>query len=157
MTGYVPWIPWTPEKIADLTRMWVVEKLPASVIAERLGMTRNAIVGKVFRLKLSSEGHATNGGGAPKGPRKIRPIRSTPFRPPVSTLVSTLSPPEEKKMEGPPVGGVPLLELENWHCREIIGHNGLAVFCGATQCENSSFCPTHHAKNYTFGTGWSRK
>ncbi|MEQ8667036.1 MAG: GcrA family cell cycle regulator [Rhodospirillales bacterium] len=42
---------WTPERIAALIALWE-EGLTTSVIGERLGITKNAVVGKVHRLGL---------------------------------------------------------------------------------------------------------
>ncbi|MGN6767018.1 MAG: GcrA family cell cycle regulator [Rhizobiaceae bacterium] len=67
---------WTDERVELLRKLWS-EGLSASQIAAQLGgVSRNAVIGKVHRLKLSSRGRATpaprsqkkmaHGGGAPK-------------------------------------------------------------------------------------------
>jgi GcrA cell cycle regulator len=47
---------WPAERVAVLKSMWA-DGCSASVIAEELGVTRNAVIGKVYRLKLPV--HAT--------------------------------------------------------------------------------------------------
>ena len=42
---------WTPERIAEMTRLWT-EGLSTSQIGKRIGVTKNAVVGKVHRLGL---------------------------------------------------------------------------------------------------------
>ena len=42
---------WTPERTASLIAMWG-EDLSAAEIGRRLGITKNAVIGKVFRLGL---------------------------------------------------------------------------------------------------------
>ena len=42
---------WTPERIAALMALWS-EELPTSEIGRRLGITKNAVIGKVHRLGL---------------------------------------------------------------------------------------------------------
>jgi len=42
---------WTPERIAALIALWN-EELPTSEIGRRLGITKNAVIGKVHRLGL---------------------------------------------------------------------------------------------------------
>ncbi len=42
---------WTPEAISELGTLWL-EGLPSAEIAERLGMSKNAVVGKAHRLGL---------------------------------------------------------------------------------------------------------
>lgn len=43
---------WTPERVEQLTRLWD-EGLPAAEIGRRLGLTKNAVIGKVHRIALS--------------------------------------------------------------------------------------------------------
>ncbi len=57
---------WTDERVELLRKLWS-EGLSASQIAAHLGgVTRNAVIGKVHRLKLSSRGRATNTAARPK-------------------------------------------------------------------------------------------
>src|ERR1700754_2759235 len=50
---------WTDERVELLRKLWS-EGLSASQIAAQLGsVTRNAVIGKVHRLKLSSRGRST--------------------------------------------------------------------------------------------------
>ena len=50
---------WTDERVELLKKLWA-EGLSASQIAAQLGsVTRNAVIGKVHRLKLSSRGRST--------------------------------------------------------------------------------------------------
>jgi GcrA cell cycle regulator len=48
MTGFE----WTPEKVEELTKFWA-SGLSASEIGRRMGITKNAVVGKVRRLDLA--------------------------------------------------------------------------------------------------------
>jgi GcrA cell cycle regulator len=59
---------WTDERVELLKKLWA-EGLSASQIAAQLGnVTRNAVIGKVHRLKLSSRGRAT---AAPAAKKKM--------------------------------------------------------------------------------------
>ncbi len=50
---------WTDERVELLRKLWS-EGLSASQIAAQLGgVSRNAVIGKVHRLKLSGRGRAT--------------------------------------------------------------------------------------------------
>ncbi len=79
---------WTDERVALLKRLWA-EGLSASQIATQLGnVSRNAVIGKVHRLKLSGRGRAAAAAprakkpaGQPAAPRPTRPSR------PVATSV----------------------------------------------------------------------
>jgi GcrA cell cycle regulator len=57
---------WTDERVELLTKLWA-EGLSASQIAAQLGgVSRNAVIGKVHRLHLSSRGRATSTGSRSK-------------------------------------------------------------------------------------------
>ena len=61
---------WTDERVALLKKLWS-EGLSASQIAGQLGgVSRNAVVGKVHRLKLSARGRVT---AAPARQKKSKP------------------------------------------------------------------------------------
>ena len=44
--------PWTPELVADLARLWGETDLSTAEIARRLGVSKNAAVGKAHRIGL---------------------------------------------------------------------------------------------------------
>jgi GcrA cell cycle regulator len=59
---------WTDERVETLRKLWA-EGLSASQIAAQLGgVSRNAVIGKVHRLKLSGRGRAT---AAPARQKKV--------------------------------------------------------------------------------------
>lgn len=59
---------WTDERVALLTKLWG-EGLSASQIARQLGgVTRNAVIGKVHRLKLSGRAKTTTTASRAKKP-----------------------------------------------------------------------------------------
>ena len=65
---------WTDERVELLRKLWS-EGLSASQIAAKLGgVSRNAVIGKVHRLKLSGRAKSTKG-GAPKAKRSAPPRR----------------------------------------------------------------------------------
>ncbi|MEX6508036.1 GcrA family cell cycle regulator [Jiella sp. M17.18] len=64
---------WTDERIALLKQLWT-EGLSASQIADRLGgVSRNAVIGKVHRLKLESRAR-TPGVAAPQPVPQAQPV-----------------------------------------------------------------------------------
>lgn len=61
---------WTDERVELLKNLWA-EGLSASQIAAQLGgISRNAVIGKVHRLKLSSRGRAAPQSAVPKKPAR---------------------------------------------------------------------------------------
>jgi GcrA cell cycle regulator len=66
---------WTDERVELLRKLWS-EGLSASQIAAQLGsVTRNAVIGKVHRLKLSSRGRTTT--AAPRQKKAAAPAGGT--------------------------------------------------------------------------------
>lgn len=76
---------WTDERVEMLKKLWA-EGLSASQIATQLGgVSRNAVIGKVHRLKLSARGRAS---AAPARPKKPAPVAA-----PVSAAAAPASAP----------------------------------------------------------------
>lgn len=65
---------WTDDRVALLKKLWM-EGLSASQIASELsgGVTRNAVIGKVHRLKLSARAKPSSGPSRPKPQRTSAP------------------------------------------------------------------------------------
>ncbi len=57
---------WTAESIQRLTRLWEAGDLSASEIGEVMGISKNAVIGKVRRLGLSGRPNPVNIGRAPR-------------------------------------------------------------------------------------------
>lgn len=76
---------WTDERVELLKKLWN-EGLSASQIAAQLGgVSRNAVIGKVHRLKLSGRGKTTT--AAPRS-KKVNTVAATP-RPAATTTSSS--------------------------------------------------------------------
>ena len=130
-------IVWDQSKIDELTELWLAG-FTASVISKKMGgISKNAIVGKAARLNLPKRVNA-----------HIPRVERQPRR--AALQAAKLQP--EPQPDMPPEGGVPFEELSGHHCREIVGWDpgasGLARYCGSRRIKNSSYCATHHAKNY---------
>ena len=84
---------WTDERVELLRKLWS-EGHSASQIAAQLGsVTRNAVIGKVHRLKLSSRGRST---AAPARPKKTAQATSrSPWAQDTCDGHSAISPPSE--------------------------------------------------------------
>ena len=50
---------WTDERVETLKRMWADGQSASQIAKELGGVTRNAVIGKVHRLKLSGRGRST--------------------------------------------------------------------------------------------------
>lgn len=83
---------WTDERVELLKKLWM-EGLSASQIAGELGdgVTRNAVIGKVHRLKLSARAKPTNSAPRPR-PATARPAARRVASPSVGpSMASTVT------------------------------------------------------------------
>jgi GcrA cell cycle regulator len=153
-------MPWTPDRVELLKKLWA-DGLSASQIAARLGMgvTRNAVIGKVHRLNLA--GRVTQPRNtAPRAPREGRPNRphapsmptagATALRPmPRAEATPRPSPlPEPKPLrlvDLPKDGRITILHLSDKTCRWPIGDPGTEefCFCGHGPRDGSPYCEYH--------------
>src|SRR5690606_14648108 len=78
---------WTEERVELLRKLWA-EGLSASQIAAQLGgVSRNAVIGKVHRLKLSGRGRTT--ASAPRAKKASAGAAKTSVRP-QRTITTTI-------------------------------------------------------------------
>ncbi len=158
---------WTDERVELLKKLWA-EGLSASQIAAQLGgVSRNAVIGKVHRLKLSSRGRATstparqkkqvrmNTGATKTAPRgnaqgPTRSIVATAGATALQTLYETdavaeqeLRPAEEVVV--PISRRLTLIELTERTCKWPIGDplNEEFHFCGNDSSEGNPYCGYH--------------
>ncbi len=169
---------WTDERVELLKKLWM-EGLSASQIAAELGegVTRNAVIGKVHRLKLSARAKPTN--TAPRARPAARP--SAPRRPATSSSsTSTVSSKPRVSMSRPQVMGatalaatpemetelyvapaaaelfIPedkrlnLLQLSESTCKWPIGDPLTKdfYFCGQHSLESGPYCEFHSRRAY---------
>lgn len=104
---------WTDERVALLKKLWM-EGLSASQIAGELsgGVTRNAVIGKVHRLKLSARAKPTNVAARPKTPRASAPRRPTSSATP-ATPRSTINVSSQRRAAAAPMIGATALKIES--------------------------------------------
>ena len=92
---------WTDDRVEQLKTLWT-EGMSASQIAKELGgVTRNAVIGKVHRLGLSSRNQ-----GKPEAAEKPAAPAVATAAPPVEEVASATAPePAEKPVREEPVSG----------------------------------------------------
>lgn len=158
---------WTDERVEMLKNLWA-EGLSASQIAAQLGgVSRNAVIGKVHRLKLSSRGRSTSsqprqkkatrastasrssgrGGGGPAGRTLTSVMGATALQQqfvadavadPVVKQAADVVVPISKRLS--------LIELNEKTCKWPIGDplSEEFHFCGNDSGESGPYC-TYHA------------
>ena len=163
---------WTDERVELLSKLWA-DGLSASQIARQLGgVTRNAVIGKVHRLKLSGRAKTTTSPNRAKktatGAEEIQRTRTTATattqlrtRPAVmgnnalktEMLLDGAAQQRYQTSEEPNVFVMPtsrhlsLVQLGERTCRWPVGVPMLADFhfCGNAPREASPYC-TYHSK-----------
>jgi GcrA cell cycle regulator len=165
-------MPWTEDRVETLKKLWA-DGLSASQIAGKLGMgvTRNAVIGKVHRLNLAGRVTAPRN-QAPRAQRKAPgtggpSIPRSPSAPSMPTAGATalksyaqphssprLAPlPEPKPLrlvESSKDGRITILHLSDKTCKWPIGdptHDDFC-FCGHGPRDGSPYCEYHARMAY---------
>ncbi len=132
---------WTQEQIADLMRLWN-DGLSTSEIGKRLGITKNAVVGKAHRLHLSAR---------PSPIKRVAmrlPLVKQPMPKPAVAVAPVAAPaPAPQAHSAAPKRAV---EMTPHSCRWPIGHPGDSGFhfCGDSALPGKPYCSTHAAAAY---------
>jgi GcrA cell cycle regulator len=145
---------WTVERIELLKRRFEAG-LSCREIADDIGVSRNAVIGKLSRLNLTRDKRAD---AAPKDTAKRASPRSVPRSVPRLQYQRLL----KLYAEPPPASDAPihnerccsLLELSEERCRWPISTPGLAdfCFCGNTPLEGLPYCAGHTRLAYRPGS-----
>jgi len=143
---------WTPERVEQL-RSCLVTGLTCSQIAAEIGVSRNAVIGKIHRLGLSP-GRPPGGSARPCPPRARHP-RAAGGRRLLRLMWSDGTPAAETAAVPAAVDSArpcSLLDLDRGKCRWPLGEpapgTGDFVFCGNAAIEGFSYCPGHARMAY---------
>jgi GcrA cell cycle regulator len=139
---------WTTERIEQL-RNCVVTGLTCSQIAAEIGVTRNAVIGKIHRLGLSP---ARPPGGSANG---CAPHARTNPRRRLLRLIGAEAPSivADATAEAMPIESAQpcsLLEIANGKCHWPLGdpHDAGFAFCGNDAVTGFSYCVGHARMAY---------
>ena len=144
---------WNPERVAQL-RAYVGAGLTCSQIAAEIGVTRNAVIGKIHRLGLGP-GRPAAALGRPCPPRTRRP--RLPSQRQLLRLIGAGVPQTDDATtaEAAPVNTAQccsLLELGHDKCRWPVSERGGSaadfVFCGHQAAAGFSYCAGHARMAY---------
>ena len=118
---------WTEVRIQQLEALWKAG-LSNAEIGRKLGISKNAVVGKAHRLHL---------------PSRPSPIKNPPIRPVV------------KPVPPPPAPAVKVVAMgkSGGACQWPDGHPGQPGFhfCGKPAAAGKPYCPEHAARAYVSG------
>ncbi len=139
---------WTADRVEQLKAL-LTEGLSAGQIAARLGVSRNAVIGKVDRggLHLPRMQGKRGPSSKPRRPRKPRPVMLKPTPParPPQPLVP-------RNIAAPPSLQIPLLSLTAHACRYPDGaqYDPAKTFCGHPVFEQHVYCESHCRAAYAW-------
>lgn len=146
-----------PAKIAKLRELWE-RGVSASLIAAQIGgVTRNAVLGKAFRLRLPMRvavvRKAWTRPTRRKGPERRRETLHLVPKPRKSRLAELLCEPLPAAAPDD-VARLTLMDLEREHCRWPVGDPKDAGFgfCGCRAYAGLPYCETHVRRAYTPAT-----
>jgi GcrA cell cycle regulator len=140
---------WTPERI-DQLRSCVGSGMTCSQIAAAIGVSRNAVIGKIHRLGLSSGRPAGAGAHAncpprarhPRGPTQRRLLRLAYARAPLDEIMSGMV-----VISAHPCS---LIDIDAHQCRWPIGDPASTnfLFCGNDAIAGFAYCVGHARMAY---------
>ena len=140
---------WTPERIEQL-RSCVGSGMTCSQIAAAIGVSRNAVIGKIHRLGLSSGRPAGAGSRAncpprarhPRGPTQRRLLRLAYARAPLDEIMSGVV-----VISTHPCS---LIDIDAHQCRWPIGDPASTnfLFCGNDAIAGLTYCVGHARMAY---------
>lgn len=127
--------PWRLEDIAELRRLWSAGETAATIGLKLGGLSRSAVLGKIFRLRLGAAGKPSVGNEA-KPPGRRRAGKRV------------ILPPAAKSRYGKT-----LFELTNRCCRWPFKRPGTDkyFFCGVEEADLENgipYCPRHMKRAY---------
>ena len=133
---------WTDERVALLKKLWGEGKTAAEIAKELGGVTRNAVIGKAHRLKLSN---------------RLSPIQQNNKKPVVKVVEDK---PQPRKVANDTavfdmkIKGVQLYEVKDKMCRWPIGDPKEADFrfCGCSSIAGLPYCGEHAKVAYQAAT-----
>lgn len=146
---------WTEENTAEAKRLWLEKGWSASMIADRLGATKSAVIGRMNRMGIVKRVQGIS--AAPKekpanyrahrtleGARADRATIYKLRRPKIQATETTMLPDEA------PADLIGIMDLTLTTCRWPIGEVGKPGFgyCGHETAEGKSYCPSHRKRAF---------
>ena len=148
---------WTDERVEQLSKLWLEGRSASQIAAELgLGITRNAVIGKVHRLGLAGRAKvatpqpaavaARTKAKAPAGqaPEPVKPPEAEPVVVPLRSVTAIV--PAASEVGLPTTERVTIMDLRETSCRWPMGDPSQAEFrfCGAkTGIGSGPYCATH--------------
>jgi GcrA cell cycle regulator len=145
---------WTDERVEQLSKLWLEGRSASQIAAELgLGITRNAVIGKVHRLGLAGRAKVVTPQPVAARPKAKAPAGAVPEAaksgeadPVVVPLRTVIPPAPAPEVALPTTERVTIMDLRETSCRWPMGDPSQAEFrfCGAkTGIGAGPYCATH--------------
>ncbi len=155
---------WNDENIARLRQFWA-DGLSTAEIGRRMGVSKNAVVGKAHRLDLPARPSPIRRDGAPaparqpaprrlvgptlpslaSAPAAVAPAPRPPASPPRVAAAPPIAPPAPRPVVPPALRAVAARTTRSVPCCWPIGEPGTKTFrfCDADAASGKPYCPDH--------------
>lgn len=149
-------VTWTDERTDALRKLWADGLTCSQIAAELGGISRNAVIGKVHRLKLPGRRKRVAARHVKPAtvlkPVALAPRRSLRVGPSLRLRLDDQTPIE---VLADPVG-ITIMELTVSTCRWPLGDPRSPSFryCGCQTREGSPYCPAHHRLSHMTRAEW---
>ncbi len=132
---------WTDERVALLKRLWCEGKTAAEIAKELGNVSRNAVIGKAHRLKLSNRVSPIQ-----QNKKPVAPV-TRPQAAPTEVRIQKIAAQDNRK-------GVPLMDLKASECRWPLGdpRDQAFGFCGCRSIPGLPYCGEHAKLAYQAAT-----
>lgn len=130
---------WTPEEDEKFKALWLEGKSATQISRVLPGRTRNAVLGRVFRLGLPQR-------ATPIGATRIRQVHVADVK---RVVVKPPKPDtDEDEDPGPMSPPIDTMALRDGHCKwpYVVGND--THYCGRSPKEERPFCEHHCRKAY---------
>lgn len=130
---------WTDERISLLRKLWGEGRTAAEIAKELGGVSRNAVIGKAHRLRLSNR-------ASPIQQNNKKPVRTLATDTP-KIVIKPVTTAARVVIKGK---GVKLIDLRDRMCRWPVGDPKDAdfVFCGCDAVPGLPYCEDHARAAY---------
>ena len=133
---------WTEGMIARLRELNSDQTLSRAEIGRRLGVSKNAVMGKARRLGLPSRPRPINPSGQPR-----KHVRTRPAVPTLASLIALVTVPAVPERPEPRF-------MVRTSCQYPLNSGRPWRFCEADAQRGSVYCPEHHRTCYVKAAGW---
>jgi GcrA cell cycle regulator len=142
---------WTLERSALLRRLWNDEGLSGGEIAERMGLSRNAVIGRVHRMGLQKRNDRKANAQKANVTKRSKRLTRRELTHKVSSMTLPAAPVapvdagewKEVHVNFEPRGLISIWDLKEHHCRWPYDNEPMTTYCGHDRLPGKPYCKKH--------------